>query len=447
MATALHFKALAEGKVSFYTCPIKALVNEKFFALCEAFGPENVGMMTGDASINRDAPIICCTAEILANMACARPSRAWTTSSWTSSTTTPTGSAAWPGRSRCSACRATTFLLMSATLGDMSAIAESLAALTGREVAVVRSGERPVPLDFEYRETPLHETIEDLFDKGLHPIYLVNFTQRAAAEQAQDLMSVNFSTKDDKEAIRGALEDTPFDSALRQGAASASCARHRRAPRGAAAALPAPGREAGAAGPAQGRQRHRHAGRGREHPHPHGAVHAAVQVRRREDWRSCACATSSRSRGARGGRGFDTRGAVVAQAPEHVVENLRLDDKRAAGKKVVRRQPPTKGYVHWDKTTFERLLTKPPEPLESRFEVTHGLLLNLLQAEVPHRGGGYGRLVDLIARSHVHDRARAGLRRTAARAFRTLRGAGLIALVGARPARVEVSPGCSSTSR
>src|SRR4051812_31162858 len=69
VATALHFKALCEGRTSFYTCPIKALVSEKFFALCQLFGAENVGMMTGDATINRDAPLICCTAEILANMA------------------------------------------------------------------------------------------------------------------------------------------------------------------------------------------------------------------------------------------------------------------------------------------------------------------------------------------------------------------------------------------
>src|SRR5690242_6313058 len=69
VALALHFTAIAEGKVSFYTCPVKALVNEKFFALCQAFGPENVGMLTGDASINRTAPILCCTAEILSNLA------------------------------------------------------------------------------------------------------------------------------------------------------------------------------------------------------------------------------------------------------------------------------------------------------------------------------------------------------------------------------------------
>jgi len=69
VAAALHFKALAQGKRSIYTCPIKALVNEKWLALCREFGPENVGLSTGDASVNRDAPILCCTAEILANIA------------------------------------------------------------------------------------------------------------------------------------------------------------------------------------------------------------------------------------------------------------------------------------------------------------------------------------------------------------------------------------------
>jgi len=72
VATALHFKAMCEGQRSIYTAPIKALVNEKFFALCNDFGAEHVGMQTGDASINADAPIVCCTAEVLANMALRR---------------------------------------------------------------------------------------------------------------------------------------------------------------------------------------------------------------------------------------------------------------------------------------------------------------------------------------------------------------------------------------
>src|SRR6185437_351819 len=69
VALGLHFKAMSEGKTSVYTAPIKALVSEKFFALCEDFGAAYVGMMTGDATINRDAPILCCTAEILAKLA------------------------------------------------------------------------------------------------------------------------------------------------------------------------------------------------------------------------------------------------------------------------------------------------------------------------------------------------------------------------------------------
>ena len=68
VALGLHFRGLCEGRRSFYTSPIKALASEKFFALCSDFGAENVGMLTGDASINPDASVICCTAEVLANL-------------------------------------------------------------------------------------------------------------------------------------------------------------------------------------------------------------------------------------------------------------------------------------------------------------------------------------------------------------------------------------------
>ena len=212
VATFLHFKAMAEGKRSYYTCPIKALVNEKFFDLCRLFGPENVGMMTGDGAVNRDAPILCCTAEILMNLA------------------VRDGSArvdevvmdefhyygdkergvAWqvPLLARPDA----RFLLMSATLGDTEAIEEALALRTGRKVARVHGVIRPVPLVFEYRETPLHETLEDLVSSNRVPIYLVNFTQRAAAEQAQNLMSANFSSKEEKGRIAEALQGFRFDS-------------------------------------------------------------------------------------------------------------------------------------------------------------------------------------------------------------------------------------------
>ena len=102
VAAGAHFAALARGERTFYTAPIKALVSEKFFALCEAFGPANVGMMTGDASVNAGAPIICCTAEILANIALrdGEPTPTSARWSWTSSTSTPTRTGAGPGRCR-----------------------------------------------------------------------------------------------------------------------------------------------------------------------------------------------------------------------------------------------------------------------------------------------------------------------------------------------------------
>src|SRR5512133_4141584 len=212
VATFLHFQSMARGRRSFYTCPIKALVNEKFFDLCRLFGPDNVGMMTGDGAVNREAPIICCTAEILMNLAVREAA--------------PKVDAVvmdefhyYGDRERGVAWQVplllledTRFLLMSATLGDTRAIEASLQEITGREVAAVRNAARPVPLEFEYRETPLHETIEDLVSAGKAPIYLVNFTQRAAAEQAQNLMSANFSSKDEKAKIADVLKEVRFES-------------------------------------------------------------------------------------------------------------------------------------------------------------------------------------------------------------------------------------------
>ena len=192
VAAGAHFAALAQDQRSFYTAPVKALVSEKFFALCDAFGPDDVGMMTGDASVNADAPIICCTAEILANIALrdgaeadvglvimdefhyyADPDRGW----------------AW--QVPLVELPQAQFLLMSATLGDVTRFERDLARRTGRPTAVVRSAERPVPLLFSYVMTPLHETVEELLATRQAPVYIVHFTQAAAIEQAQALMSIN----------------------------------------------------------------------------------------------------------------------------------------------------------------------------------------------------------------------------------------------------------------
>jgi superfamily II RNA helicase len=317
------------------------------------------------------------------------------------------------------------FLLMSATLGDTRAIEASLEAVTGRKVAAVRGAARPVPLEFEYLETPLHESIEALVSAGRAPVYLVNFTQRAAAEQAQNLMSANFSSKEEKARIAEALRDVRFDSPygkdfqrfLRHGIGlhhAGLLPRYR--------LLVEKLAQGGLLKVISGTDT---LGMGVNVPIRtvlftqlckfDGEKTAILSAR---DFHQIA--------GRAGRKGFDEKGWVAAQAPEHVIENKRLAEKAAAGKKVVKKQPPQKGYVHWDRSTFERLREKAPEPLESRFEPTFGLLVNLLQSETTRAGGGYGRLVEMIGRSHGSEWTRARHRRVAAQRLRTLRGAGLV---------------------
>jgi superfamily II RNA helicase len=425
VATALHFQAMARGAVSYYTCPIKALVNEKFFALCQAFGPDRVGMLTGDASINKEAPILCCTAEILANLVLreAEPRVDVVIMDEFHYYSDKERGVAWQVP-LLSLPRAT-FLLMSATLGDVKVIEDSLKELTGKAVAVVRSEQRPVPLDFSYKEIPLHETIEELIKQNRAPIYLVNFTQRAAAEQAQSLMSVNFSSKEEKESLRAKLQDvsfdTPYGSDLQKYLRHGIGLHH-------AGLLPKYRltveklAQSGLLKVVSGTDT---LGVGVNIPIRtvlftqlckfDGEKVGILSVR---DFKQIA--------GRAGRKGFDDRGSVVVQAPEHVIENLRLEEKRAAGKKVVKRQPPQKGYAHWDRATFERLMNSQPEPLESRFEVSHGLLLNLLQSTATGKGGGYRRLVQLIARSHGNEFQRRAQRRLAKQRFKSLREAGIV---------------------
>jgi superfamily II RNA helicase len=429
VATFLHFKAMAEGRRSFYTCPIKALVNEKFFDLCRLFGPENVGMMTGDAAVNRDAPIICCTAEILMNLAVREGGAridAVVMDEFHYYGDKERG-VAW--QVPLLALPDATFLLMSATLGDTAAIEEALALRTGRKVARVHGAVRPVPLEFTYVETPLHETIEGLVSANRAPIYLVNFTQRAAAEQAQNLMSANFSSKEEKARIADALQGFRFDSPFGK-----EIQRYLRHGVGLHHAGLLPKYRLLVEKLAQGGLLKVVSGT--------DTLGMGVNIPIRTVLFTQLCKFDGEKTGilsardfhqisGRAGRkGFDERGYVVAQAPEHVIENKRLAEKAAAGKKVVKKQPPTKGYVPWDRSTFERLQAKEPEPMESRFEPTFGLIVNLLQCETTERGGGYGRLVDLIAHSHGNDYTRRKHRRAAAQRFRTLRHAGLLELHG-----------------
>lgn len=444
VALAFHFQAMAEGKTSFYTCPIKALVNEKFFALCDAFGPENVGMMTGDAAINRKAPIICCTAEILSSLAI-REQRLFAECVVMDEFHyygDKDRGVAW--QVPLLAMPETQFLLMSATLGDTSAISKSLTDITKREVAEVRSAQRPVPLEFSYAESPLHETVQDLLHANKAPIYLVNFSQRAAAEQAQNLMSIDVSSKEDKaklkEALAGFRFDTPFGKELKRFLLHGLGLHH-------AGLLPKYRRlverlaQQGLLKVVSGTDT---LGVGVNIPIRtvlftqlckfDGEKTVILPVR---DFHQIA--------GRAGRKGFDDVGYVVAQAPAHVIENARLAQKKAEGKKnVTMQKAPTKGYVHWDAATFEKLRAQQPEKLESRFSVTHGLIISLLQAYEDSAEHGYQRLVELIALSHTYDLNKVRLRKHARTLLRSLVDAGIVTIERTQrgfPKRPRVLPG------
>ncbi len=381
VAGGAHFTALARDDRTFYTAPVKALVSEKFFALCDMFGADEVGMMTGDASVNADAQIICCTAEILANLALregadadvgqvvmdefhfyADPDRGW----------------AW--QVPLIELPKAQFLLMSATLGDMTRFKRDLERRTGRSTAVVSGAERPVPLAYSYVTTPMHETLEDLLTAKQAPVYIVHFTQAAAIEQAQALMSVNVCTREEKDEIAALIGGFRFTAGF--GKTLSRLVRH---------------------------------GIGVHHAGMLPRYRRLVETLAQAGLLKIICGTDtlgvginvpirtvlftglskydgSRVRllqarefhqiaGRAGRAGFDTMGYVVAQAPEHVIENERAlakagDDPKKR-RKVVRKKPP-EGAIGWGQPTFERLVSSEPEPLKSSFRVSHAMLLNVI---------------------------------------------------------------------
>jgi superfamily II RNA helicase len=381
VATGAHFTALARDERTFYTAPIKALVSEKFFAMCDIFGPDEVGMMTGDGAVNPGAPIICCTAEVLANLALregneadvgqvvmdefhfyADPDRGW----------------AW--QVPLVELPQAQFVLMSATLGDVSRFEADLTRRTGRPTAVVSSVERPVPLSFSFAMTPLHETVQELLDTHEAPIYIVHFTQAAAIEQAQALMSVNVCTRAEKDAIAELIGRFRFSAGF--GKTLSRLVRH---------------------------------GIGVHHAGMLPRYRRLVETLAQAGLLKVICGTDTLGVGinvpirtvlftglskydgskvrllqarefhqiaGRAGRaGFDTTGRVVVQAPEHVIENERAlakagDDPKKR-RKVVRHKPPP-GMVSWGQPTFERLVAAEPEPLRSSFAVSHAMLLNVI---------------------------------------------------------------------
>jgi superfamily II RNA helicase len=392
-----HFAALATGRRSFYTAPIKALVSEKFFALAETFGADRVGMMTGDASVNPTAPIICCTAEVLANLALrqgpdtdagvvvmdefhfyAEPDRGW----------------AW--QVPLLELPHTQFLLMSATLGDVSRFEVELTERTGRETTVVAGAERPVPLFFSYVTTPLHETLEDLLATRQAPIYVVHFTQQAAVERAQALMSINVCTREEKDAIADLIGGFRFTSGF--GPTLSRLVRHGIGVHH-AGMLPKYRRlvellaQAGLLKVICGTDT---LGVGINVP-IRTVLFTALSKYDGDKTRHLKVREFHQIAGRAGRAGFDTAGTVVVQAPEHVVENekslAKAGDDPKKRRKVVRKTPP-EGFVSWGEPTFERLISSAPETLTSSFAVSHSMVLNVL-----HRPGE-DQLRQLIERTH-----------------------------------------------
>jgi len=436
VALAAHFRSVALGERSFYTAPIKALVSEKFFDLCRVLGPQRVGMMTGDATVNRDAPVICCTAEILANLALREGDRADVDA------VVMDEFHYYADRDRGVAWQIplltlphARFLLMSATLGETQKFENALTELTGAPTTLVKSEERPVPLDFAYSEETLQTAVVDLIEEGKAPIYVVHFAQRAATEQAQSFMSIDFLSKDEKRAIKKELSGTRFDTPF--------------------------GKEL---------KKFLHHGIGVHHAGMLPRYRRLVERLAQEGKLRLICGTDTlgvgvnvpirtvlftklckydgektkvlsvrdfkQIAGRAGRRGFDTLGSVVAQAPEHAIENKKLRMKAGDDPKKLRklkmRQPPERGYAHWDADTFARLQASPPEPLGSRFRVSNAMVLNLFERE----DNGCIALRNLIRASHESTKERFQHGREAISMIRSLRDAGVIEL-GADGPRVH----------
>lgn len=437
VATALLFKAFSELGHGVYTAPIKALVNEKFLDLCRVFGPEHVGMSTGDGAVNPDAPILVCTTEVLANRAAREGADAKVEAvvldefhyygdkdrgvAWQVPLLTLPNAQ---------------FLMMSGTLGDTTAIQADLHRRTGREVTEVRGVHRPVPLHFTYSTKPEHERIAELVRTGKAPVYVVHFAQDDATGKAQSLMSTDWCTKEEKktlaEALRGVRFSSPFGPTLRRYLAHGVGVHH-------AGLLP--------------------------------KYRLLVEKLAQQGLLKVICGTDTLGVGinvpirsvlftqlckydgekvdiltvrdfqqiaGRAGRaGYDTEGDVVVQAPAHIIENLKIDQEPdpKKRKRMVKSKPPERGYKHWDEATFKRLVESRPEPLVSRMSVDHGRLLAMMQhaeAQGLEAMDGYERLLALIDGSHATAAEKVALQKRAELLLESLRTAGVIGHDGER---------------
>lgn len=425
VAVAAHAACLARGGRTYYTAPIKALVSEKFFALVEIFGAERVGMVTGDSSVNPDAPIICCTAEILANLALREgadadvdqvvmdefhfygdPDRGW---AWqVPLLTLPRAQ----------------FLLMSATLGDVTDLADDLTRRTGRRTALVTGVERPVPLHFSYERRPVHDVLERLLEERETPVYIVHFSQAAALERAQALSSVKITTREQRDAIAEAIGGFRFTTAFGK-----TLSRLVRAGIGVhhAGMLPRYRRlvetlaQRGLLKVICGTDT---LGVGINVP-IRTVVITALSKYDGTRMRQLSAREFHQVAGRAGRAGFDPHGNVVVMAPEWEIENAvalaKAGDDAAKRKKIVRKKAPT-GVVNWGEGSFERLIEAQPEPLVPQLQLTAAMLLNVIG-----RGGDvFANVRSLVFDNHEPRARKYALARRALAIFRTLVTAGIV---------------------
>ena len=444
VAMAAHFVALAQGRRTYYTAPLKALVSEKFFDLVAAFGAENVGMMTGDSAVNPTAPILCCTAEILANVALRTGEGSAEAPAHEDDPAVPGVDAVgqvvmdefhfyadpqrgWAWQVPLLELPRTQFLLMSATLGDTSFFSEDLERRTGVPVSTVTSVERPVPLTYSYVVEPLHEVVEELVSTRRSPVYLVHFTQKDAVERAQSLMSSTLASREQRDRIADELGDFRFGTGF--GKTLSRLLRH---------------------------------GVGVHHAGMLPKYRRVVERLTQRGLLTVVCGTDTLGVGinvpirtvvftslvkydgtrmrhlsarefhqiaGRAGRaGYDTLGEVLVMAPDHVIENRKLlakagDDPKKL-RKIVRKKAP-EGAVNWTDKTFERLRDAEPEQLTSSFAVSHAMVLNVL-ARGEHGVDPVVAMRRLLTDNHEPEAARGRLVRQAVRIYRSLRQSGVV---------------------
>ncbi|MFF7291147.1 DEAD/DEAH box helicase [Microbacterium sp. NPDC008134] len=437
VAIGAHFAALLDGRRSYYTAPIKALVSEKFFALVDVFGAENVGMVTGDSSVNADAPIICCTAEILANLSLRQGSNA------------AVGQVVmdefhfygdpdrgWAWQVPLLELPQAQFILMSATLGDVTELASDLTRRTGRDTATVTGVERPVPLHFFYEQTPIHETIEELLNTNQAPVYIVHFSQAAAMERAQALSSTKVATREQRDAIADLIGAFRFTTAFGK-----TLSRFLRAGIGVhhAGMLPKYRRlveqlaQRGLLRVICGTDT---LGVGINVPIRTVLLTALTKFDGTK-MRQLNAREFHQIAGRAGRAGYDTAGTVVAQAPEHESENLaairKAGDDPKKKRKIIRKKAPD-GFVSWGESSFRKLIDAEPETLTSHMQITSAMMLNVIG-----RGGDvFGNMRALVYDNHE---PRSRQRELAVRAigiYRTLLESGVVEQTDAGEVRLTV---------